>query len=827
MRDLRDNWAPLLSLTVVAVGLTTAAVAVVAHALVPGLPWAAAVALGAVVAPPDAVAATAVLRPLRPPQRILGILEGESLLNDATALLIYRLAVGAVAAGGFTVQEVAPTFLLGVLGSLVAGPAMGWLVERMLERVQHIPTAIILQFVSTFTVWLLAEHIGLSGVLTTVCFAMTLGRLAPARVPGRIRIPTNAVWATVVFALNIFAFIFIGLQIRPILVELAPQARDQYLLVAVAVLATVIVVRVAWHMSFNAAVRWRNERHGFHPPRPMLRPTVGSGLVISWAGMRGIVTLAAALALPPAFPMRDLIVLTAFLVVLGTLLIQGLTLKPLLRALDLRDGDPVAREEEAARRHLLDTARSRVPEGSPAAEAVRKALKIRLGRLQHADGPHAAFAADYEVSYRAAVQAARRRCCRCAIGARSATTPSTRWRTNWIGWRCPIRCAPPMRTPRSSTASEDVLESHHAEPGLTHHTARIASRLDVVDGGEEGPPKQCHAGVRAAEVLEGAVRHLALAVAGELVLRVHLRRRGQRVPLVQLVDEGLELLPAAGALGVVDVLRQGHEVGVEGGGQRVGHGHDPEGKRQRSLHRHAQPDPARHEELHLALVAGPTGDRLQAPACRFDPQRRHRAEAVLVEVGLEVQHGHVDRVDHVLQHLEVVARPSAEGVDAQPVLPGEHIPVRQLGRIARAHVGPDKAVSLHHRVGLDADALREVSPRRFPRLLTALAGAVVQPAVVRAAHAVVVHAAAGLEVLVAGRQRGAPVGAPVVHEPELAAAVAEQRESLAEHLDGHRIAPGELFRHRDGQPVASEHPSGRRAGHGVGEQSVLVRGQHG
>jgi CPA1 family monovalent cation:H+ antiporter len=168
LRDLRDNWGPLVSLVVVAVGLTTAAVAIVAHTLVPGMPWAAAIALGAIVAPPDAVAATAVLRPLHPPQRILGILEGESLLNDASALLIYRLAVGAVTAGSFSVQTVAPAFLLAVVGSLVAGVALGWALQRMLEQVQHIPTAIILQFVGTLTVWLVAEHIGLSGVLTTV-----------------------------------------------------------------------------------------------------------------------------------------------------------------------------------------------------------------------------------------------------------------------------------------------------------------------------------------------------------------------------------------------------------------------------------------------------------------------------------------------------------------------------------------------------------------------------------------------------------------------------------------------------------------------------------
>src|SRR6187397_1915596 len=150
LRDLKDNWAPVTGLVVVAVGLTTIAVAVVVRALVPSMPWAPALALGAVVAPPDAVAATAVLRQLRPPQRILTILEGESLLNDATALLIYRLAVGAVAANGFSVGEVAPTFLFAVVGSVVLGPALGWLVLQLNDRVRHVPTAIILQFVSTF-----------------------------------------------------------------------------------------------------------------------------------------------------------------------------------------------------------------------------------------------------------------------------------------------------------------------------------------------------------------------------------------------------------------------------------------------------------------------------------------------------------------------------------------------------------------------------------------------------------------------------------------------------------------------------------------------------
>src|SRR5215210_3442276 len=145
LRDLRDNWVPVISLVVFAVGFTTAAVAVITHTLVPTMPWAAAIALGAVVAPPDAVAATAVLRPLRPPHRVLTILEGESLLNDASALLIYRLAIGAAAAG-FSIAGVAPTFLLAVAGSVVVGPALAWLVLRVMERVQHVPTSIILQF---------------------------------------------------------------------------------------------------------------------------------------------------------------------------------------------------------------------------------------------------------------------------------------------------------------------------------------------------------------------------------------------------------------------------------------------------------------------------------------------------------------------------------------------------------------------------------------------------------------------------------------------------------------------------------------------------------
>ncbi len=387
LRDLKENWIPVTGLVVVAVGLTTAAVALVARALEPGLSWPAAIALGAVVAPPDAVAASAVLRPMRPPHRILTILEGESLLNDASALLIFRLAVGAAATGTFSAATVAPAFLLAVVGSVVAGPALGWLALRMLGSIAHVPTAIIMQFVSTLGVWLLAERLGLSGVLTMVSYAITVAQTAPARTPARVRIPTYAVWETVVFALNILAFIFIGLQVAPILGSLEPAVRGRYLGVAAAVVVTVIVVRLAWQFTFSAVAQAWYRRTGYTPPGRLLRPSFRGALVIGWAGMRGIVSLAAAMALPAGFPFRDLIVLTAFTVVLVTLVIQGLTLEPLMRALDLRDDDPVGRETAAARERALEAGlASLAGDRSPDADAARHVVLAHLSGRPAIDG---------------------------------------------------------------------------------------------------------------------------------------------------------------------------------------------------------------------------------------------------------------------------------------------------------------------------------------------------------------------------------------------------------------------------------------------------------
>lgn len=361
LRDLKINWIPVTCLVLIAVGLTTAGVAWVVHSMVPQMPWAAAIALGAIVAPPDAAAASAVLRQLQLPHRLLVILEGESLLNDASALLIYRLAVSAVVAHGLQASEVVPVFVLSVIGSVVAGFVLGSIYMRVVRRVPDASSSIVLQFVGTFGVWILAERIGLSAIVTVVVYAVTIARHAPSLTPARLRIPSYAVWETAVFVLNVLAFVLIGLQLRPIVSALEPAQRVAYFQIAGTVLVTVVVVRIAWVMLYTtvARVKFRYRGGGRWPGRTP--PTLKSGTVISWCGMRGIVTLAAAYALPqatansPAFPYRDLIVLCAFFVVVGTLVIQGLTLRPLILALRLQDDREVDSEVR-----LIDARMTRV-----------------------------------------------------------------------------------------------------------------------------------------------------------------------------------------------------------------------------------------------------------------------------------------------------------------------------------------------------------------------------------------------------------------------------------------------------------------------------------
>lgn len=209
-RDLRANWRTVAGLAVGAVVLTIAVVAGAARLLVPDMPWAVAVALGAIVAPPDAAAATAVLKQLRPPHRLLVILEGESLFNDASALLIYRLAVGAALAGALSPAGVIPLLLFVTVGSVVLGLVLSRVIIRLTSRIRDVGIAVVVQFCGTFAVWMLAERLHLSGILTMVVFAMATARRAADAIPARVRIPSYAVWEFAVFVLNVLAFILVG-----------------------------------------------------------------------------------------------------------------------------------------------------------------------------------------------------------------------------------------------------------------------------------------------------------------------------------------------------------------------------------------------------------------------------------------------------------------------------------------------------------------------------------------------------------------------------------------------------------------------------------------
>jgi Na+/H+ antiporter len=357
LRDLRDNRLPIVTLVIVAVGITTAAVAIVFRELAPQVPWAAAVVLGAIVAPPDAAAAIAVLRQVNIPNRVLQILEGESLFNDASALLIYAVALRLVGNGEATFAALVPTYAVSVVGSVIAGVALGWLTPRIFSLIEDAPaSSIVRQFVTTFGVWVLADFMHLSPILTIVAYGITVARSGGPRVDPLLRLKSYAVWETVVFLSNVLAFSLIGLQLGPLLEKLSPEQRNSYFIIGGAILCTVILTRIAWVMTYNSLLRFKNWKFGVNLPDRIMRPTARGGIIISWSGMRGIVSLAAALALPEGFPERDLVQFIAFIVVLGTLVIQGFTLGPLVRLLHLpRDGE-VEREVALARRRALDAA---------------------------------------------------------------------------------------------------------------------------------------------------------------------------------------------------------------------------------------------------------------------------------------------------------------------------------------------------------------------------------------------------------------------------------------------------------------------------------------
>jgi Na+/H+ antiporter len=387
-RDLRDNWRQITGLALLAVGLTVAAVAIVARAFVPGLPWTAAIALGAIVAPPDAAAATAVLKQLPLPRRLIVILEGESLFNDASALLIYRAAVATAVTGSFSGSTALFLLAASSLGSVLLGLVLARVVLLALMRVAHPATAVLLQFLSTFAVWILAERLHLSGIITVVVFGIAASRSAPARTPARLRVPTNAVWEVLVFVLNVLAFILVGLQLGPILQRLSEAQLASYVTAAVAVCAAVILVRVAWVMLYELSAGWLRQRFAASRGKPARHPSKRAAVLVAWCGMRGTVTLAAALALPvgsaaeAAFPQRDFILFAAYCVVLVTLVLQGITLSPLIRWLGLEDDRVLEREVLLARRALAEAGLAALTGDSADEAGLRHKYELRVRRFE-------------------------------------------------------------------------------------------------------------------------------------------------------------------------------------------------------------------------------------------------------------------------------------------------------------------------------------------------------------------------------------------------------------------------------------------------------------
>ena len=362
---------PLVALAVLAVVVTTALVAWVGWKFM-GLPIAAAVALGAIVAPPDAAAATAVLSSVSVPRSTLAVLKGESLFNDATALLLFSGALAVLSHGALTLG-VGLRVAFAIPGGILLG--IGWaLVLRHLNRfVKNTLGGNLLQFVGAFLLWIVAEHLEVSAVLCTIAMAMTIARSAEITGGTRMRVQSFAVWSAVVFSLNVFAFLLMGLQGRTIITRMPPDHLRESLAFAALVVLVVVAARLAVVLGFQRLTAWWERSHG----RPE-SATWGQALFVSWSGMRGFVTLATAFALPPSFPQRDLVVLTAFSVVLATLVLQGLTLAPLIRLLKLNQGDAVQRELAEARSRLAAVALTALAtQTGPEVEHLRYSYQIQ------------------------------------------------------------------------------------------------------------------------------------------------------------------------------------------------------------------------------------------------------------------------------------------------------------------------------------------------------------------------------------------------------------------------------------------------------------------
>jgi Na+/H+ antiporter len=344
-RDFKANLRPIGFLAIGLVIATTLAVGAALKLLVPEIPWAVAFVFGAIVSPPDAVAATAVLSRYNIPHRVVVVLEGESLVNDASGLVLYKFAVAAVLTGAFSLGEASVQFLLVAAGGAAIGMLIAWAFVQLHRHIGDPFIEVLVSMSIPFAAYIAAESAHLSGVLAVVAAGLFRGRHAPQMVSAEMRILARSAWNILVFLLNSLIFILIGLQLSGIVARLGNYTGMELVLTSICVSAVAILVRFLW--VYPAA--WVPRLAG------AARPPRGPLFIVSWCGMRGIVSLAAALALPlethggEGFPYRDLLIFLTFVVILVTLVGQGLTLAPLIRWLGLGSEAGLRAEQLRAR----------------------------------------------------------------------------------------------------------------------------------------------------------------------------------------------------------------------------------------------------------------------------------------------------------------------------------------------------------------------------------------------------------------------------------------------------------------------------------------------
>jgi CPA1 family monovalent cation:H+ antiporter len=363
LRDLRANLRPISLLSVGLVLATTFGVAAIAHALITDLSWKAAVVLGAIVSPTDPIAATSIAERFNVPRRVVTIVEGESMINDAMALIVYKFAVAAVVSGTFSLSGAALEFLGSTTGGIGVGLVVGWIVAQVRRRLDDPPTEIALSLLTAYFAYLPAEALGVSGVLAAVTVGIYLGWRAPQLVTSpTTRLQSQAVWEILVFVVNAFLFALLGLQFQNLVERLHGYSAQTLLGYGALVGGAVVVIRIAWVFPLTYLPRYLFRRIRERDPYPPWQ----NPMLVSWMGMRGAVSLAAALALPletdagAPFPARDLIIFLTFCVILVTLVFQGLTLPALIRKLRTPEDHVAEREEVKARKHAAKAAIARI-----------------------------------------------------------------------------------------------------------------------------------------------------------------------------------------------------------------------------------------------------------------------------------------------------------------------------------------------------------------------------------------------------------------------------------------------------------------------------------